>query len=169
MNARAKPAARTLRCPCVVGRGIPLPDCADCQGTGRLVVDEADPAPSAATIPNFFSLYRAHVGSDDYRRPERTVFVRAGSEREALTKIAGALAAIEQRPVTEIEESLYNCRSARECVEMGVSADLELRLFEVGWGTQTLFVEEPIFLVDHPAAMWRKWMETQEVSTRKKA
>jgi len=63
-----------------------------------------------------------------------------------------------------VEERIYNCSSAQELVDDGISEDLELRLFEVGWsGTSAYFVEEPLFLVTSPALI-RKWAQIPGVS-----
>jgi hypothetical protein len=80
-------------------------------------------------------LFRAHLEpAADSRGPERTAFVEAAGHRDAIRKIAAAVAALDGcLPETVIENRIYNCISARELIDEGLSADVELRLFETGW------------------------------------
>ncbi len=57
----------------------------------------------------------ARQGTDDSRNPERTAFVEAAGPRDAVRKIANAVAALEG------------------CSPDGVREDVTLRLFETGW------------------------------------
>ncbi len=60
-----------------------------------------------------------------------------------------------------VSERVYNCASAAECIEEGMSVDPELRIFETGWsgGKPICFVRHPIFLVLDSAALCRKWAQ----------
>jgi hypothetical protein len=126
--------------------------------------------PQAASKPQstpFPRLYRAFIGAPSYGI-ERTAFVEAASHRDAIRRIANAVAALETKLPEVIEERLYNVASAQELMDEGMSPDLELRLFETGWsdGKAICFVEEPLFLVASPAALIRKWATlSAEVST----
>jgi hypothetical protein len=103
-------------------------------------------------------LHRVIVGSPDSRAPERVAFVEAIHGHAALKKVAAAIAALECRSPSAVEERLYNIQSAEECVEQGISDDVELRVFETGWnGHAPTYVEEPLFLVAAPAALIRAW------------
>jgi len=109
---------------------------------------------------NFSRLYRAHVSPRDWRGTERTAFVEAFSHDGAIKKIAAAVAALELGSMPElVEDRVYNCSSAKELIGEGLSEDVELRFFETGWtgGKATHFVEEPLFLLNTPAALIRVW------------
>jgi hypothetical protein len=107
--------------------------------------------------------YRAHISADD-RGAERTAFVEAASPRDAARKIADAVAAFEGRSSDTVERLIYNLASARELIEMGVSEDFELRLFETGWngGKAVSFVQEPLFLLAAPSALILKWAQLKQ-------
>ena len=109
-------------------------------------------------------LYRAFVGAESYSA-ERTAFIEAASHRDAVRKIANVVAALETRLPDQVEERIYNCYSAYELIDEGVSEDIDLRLFETGWsGNRAIcFVEEPLFLLAAPAALIRKWARVPEV------
>ncbi len=108
----------------------------------------------------FPRLYRAHIGAAG-PEPERTAFVEAASPRDAVRKIANAVAAFENRLPDTVEERLYNVSSAQELTDEGLSEDIEARLFETGWcGNRAVcFVQEPLFLLAAPAALIRKWAQ----------
>jgi hypothetical protein len=110
-------------------------------------------------------LFRAFIGAES-RGTERTAFVEAASHRDAIRKIANAVAALETRLPETVEERIYNCASVRELIDEGLSEDIELRVFETGWsgGKPICFVEEPLFLLTAPAGLIRKWMQSMEVS-----
>jgi hypothetical protein len=112
---------------------------------------------------NVSRLFRAFVsGRDGYRSPERTVFIEAASREGAVRKIAAVIAALEFGSTVEgVQERIYNCAPAAECIDEGLSTDLELRLFETGWsgGKPICFVECPLFLLDDPAPLCRKWAQ----------
>lgn len=106
-------------------------------------------------------LYRAHIEPHHWRGVERTAYIEAFGERDALDLIAAVIGVIERRPPDEVRERLYNCKSARECIEEGLSEDQELRLFETGSGPEGLsYVREPLFLVEAPSRLARVWSRT---------
>lgn len=108
---------------------------------------------------NYQRVYRAHV--EPLRGEcERTVYVEAGSHEQALRMITAALEACWPWRMG-VNERVYNCTSAVECIEQGESEDLERRLFEVGWGggRPPLMCREPVFLVENPGAWAAKWAE----------
>jgi hypothetical protein len=130
------------------------------------------PRPNAAhSLPvHFRRLYRAHITprAHDYRGPELTAFVEASSREGAVRKIAAAIvAAMEFGSTAEsVAERIYNCNSAQECIDDGLSEDVELRLFETGWsGNKAIcFVEHPLFLLANPAPLCRKWAQCPRVT-----
>jgi len=99
----------------------------------------------------------------DWRAPELTAFVEAPSRESAIRKIAlSVVAALEFGNTAEgVAERIYNCLSAAECIEEGLSTDRELRLFETGWsgGKPICFVHHPLFLLNNPAPLCRKWAQ----------
>jgi hypothetical protein len=113
----------------------------------------------------FPRIYRAHISAPSVYGAERTAFVEAAGHRDAVRKIAAAVAALETRLPETVEERIYNCASARELIEDGSSEDIELRLFETGWcGNDAVsFVTEPLFLLAAPASLIRKWAQISEV------
>jgi hypothetical protein len=111
-------------------------------------------------------LYRAFIGAPSYGT-ERTAFVEAASHRDAIRRIANAVGALEMQLPDQVEERIYNCASARELMDEGMSEDVEMRVFETGWsgGKPICFVEEPLFLVAAPAALIRRWAQISAVQS----
>jgi hypothetical protein len=104
-------------------------------------------------------IYRAHVTPQEWRRPERTIFLEAFSERGAHERMAQAIAAIDRCSLQDAAERLYNVESAAELVESGLSTDPVWRIFETGWsGNEAVsFVSHPLFLVEDAAPLIRTW------------
>ena len=105
-------------------------------------------------------LYRAFVSPSEFRDQERTVFVEAFSRETAIRKIAAVVSALEYGATDEsVRERVYNCTSAVELAEEGVSEDHALRLYETGWCASEVisWVDQPLFLVREPAALIRAW------------
>ena len=76
----------------------------------------------------------------------------------ALKKVAAAIAALEYRSPSAVEQRLHNIQSAQECVEQGISDDVELRVFEIGWnGRAPTYVKQPLFLIAAPAVLISAW------------
>jgi hypothetical protein len=91
----------------------------------------ASPVKSASVpLPNHFRyLHRAFI--EPRRSPgiELTAFVRAPTPRLAIHRIAIVIAALEDGGTAEsVSERIYNCVSAAECIEEGMSEDPELRI-----------------------------------------
>ena len=105
------------------------------------------------------NIYRAHVRPCARFDVERYAFVEAWSKDVARTKTAQALAIVEDRNVHQVEHEITGVVSALECIEFGVSEDLDLRLFETRWngGAVTAFVSHPVFLLAAHATLIRKW------------
>jgi hypothetical protein len=119
----------------------------------------SNPLPFSLSNVGVHRIYRAHVTPRDWRQPERTIFVEAFGERAALERMAQAVAAIDWCTREDAAERLYNCYSARELLEDGVSADPLTRLFETGWsGDKAIaFVTHPLILVEDAAPLIRAW------------
>jgi hypothetical protein len=124
------------------------------------------PAPPAATSllfrTYFRRLYRAFVQPCRWPGIELTAFVEASSHQSAIRRIAAVIVALECGSTVEsVSERIYNCASAVECVEEGLSEDPELRIFETGWGggKPICFVQHPLFLVADPAPLCRNWAQ----------
>jgi len=131
------------------------------------VIAKGPPAPPARSVsvplPNHFRyLHRAFVEPRHWPGIELTAFVKASTRRWAIHRIATVIAALEDGGTAEsVSHRIYNCTSAAECVEEGLSEDLELRIFETGWGggKPICFVQHPLFLVPDPAPLCRKWAQ----------
>jgi hypothetical protein len=131
------------------------------------VIAKGGPSPSvqSASVPlphHFRNLHRAFVAPRRSPGIELTVFVQAATRKWAIHRIAIVVAALEDGGTAEsVSERIYNCASAVECIEEGMSDDPEMRIFETGWsgGKPICFVEHPLFLVRDPAALCRKWAQ----------
>ncbi len=124
----------------------------------------ASPVQSASVpLPNHFrNLHRAFVAPRRSPGIELTAFVRAPTSKLAIHRIATVIVSLEDGGTAEsVSERIYNCVSAVECIQEGLSEDPELRIFETGWsgGKPICFVEHPLFLVRDPAALCPKWAQ----------
>lgn len=101
------------------------------------------------------SLYRAVFGSG---HDERIVFLIAGSRDDARKRATIALAAI--HGVATQDVSLCKLSSFRELIDLGVSEDEDLRVFEMAWkgANVSAWAEHPLFLTDD-ASLLGKWAE----------
>lgn len=111
-------------------------------------------------------LYRAHITPSTPGQPHRTVFVEAVNDTAALRKVREVLAALENRSAKHLAEceAVYECRSALELMQQGVSDDLDARLFETAGardGKVVSFIRHPVFLLQDPAPLTRKWAQIQ--------
>lgn len=115
---------------------------------------------------NHTRVYRAHV-SPASGECEPTVYVEAGSHEGAIRKIVAAISAC-QPWRKDVADAVYNCHSAVELIDQGESADVELRLFEVGWGggRSPSMCSNPVFLVEEPGAWAAKWAEARTTNRR---
>lgn len=104
-------------------------------------------------------LWRAFISQTDWRRPEITAFVEAGSRETAARKIAAAVAVVEYRKPEEIADRIYNLSSADELISENISTDHAARLFETGWsgGEVIAWVQAPLVLCANPAPLLRAW------------
>jgi hypothetical protein len=101
------------------------------------------------------SLYRAVFGNP---HNESVVFLIAGSRDDARQRATGALAVIHGAAAPDV--SLCKLASFRELVDIGVSEDEDLRIFEMAWkGTDvSAWAEHPLFLTDD-STLLGKWAE----------
>ncbi|MFM0347423.1 hypothetical protein [Paraburkholderia sp. RL17-347-BIC-D] len=101
------------------------------------------------------SLYRAVFNN---AHDESIVFLFAGGRDDARKRATGALGAI--HGIAAHEVSLSNLASFGELVDVGVSEDEELRIFEMAWkgADVSAWAEHPLFLTDDPSLIG-KWAE----------
>jgi hypothetical protein len=89
----------------------------------------------------------------------RHAFIEAPNDNSVVPKIAAVIRALERRAPADVRDRIYNCHSAQELLNEGLSADQELRLFESGWSCgQPTYVREPLILLDTSAALIRIWI-----------
>jgi hypothetical protein len=86
-------------------------------------------------------------------------YIESIDEDSARRRIVAILAAWEFLKPQDAEERVSNCQSARDIIKEGISEDREMRLFEVARSATavTAFVREPLFLLQAPGALIRKW------------
>jgi hypothetical protein len=101
------------------------------------------------------SLYRAVF---DNTHHESIVFVLAASRDDARECALGALAAIHGIAVEDVR--LGDLASFDEMIEIGVSEDRDLRVFELAWKDSSVsaWVGHPLFLTDD-STLLGKWSE----------
>jgi threonine dehydrogenase-like Zn-dependent dehydrogenase len=101
------------------------------------------------------SLYRAVFGN---LHDESTVFLIAASRDDARKRATDALAAI--HGVAAKDVALRNLASFRELIDIGVSEDEDVRIFELAWkgADVSAWAEHPLFLTDDPSLLG-KWAE----------
>ncbi|MFM0738702.1 hypothetical protein PQQ51_15790 [Paraburkholderia xenovorans] len=101
------------------------------------------------------SLYRAVFS---HAHNESTVFLIAGSRDDARQRASNALAAIHNIAPHTVQ--LANLASFRELVDIGVSEDEDMRIFEMAWkgADVSAWAEHPLFLTDDPGLLG-KWAE----------
>ncbi|MFM0171349.1 hypothetical protein [Paraburkholderia sediminicola] len=101
------------------------------------------------------SLYRAVFNN---AHDDSIVFLLAGSRDDARKRATGALAAIHGIAAPAV--ALSNLASFCELVDVGVSEDEELRIFEMAWkgADVSAWAEHPLFLTDDPSLIG-KWAE----------
>jgi hypothetical protein len=116
---------------------------------------------TALAVPQQFRrLYRAFVEPRDSGVRELTVFVEAHSSASAVQKISQAVCILEWSSTPpSVSERIYNCHSAAELINEGLSKNIEERLFETGWsgGKATHFASHPLVLVRDPTALLNIW------------
>ncbi|WP_233518874.1 hypothetical protein [Paraburkholderia xenovorans] len=101
------------------------------------------------------SLYRAVLGG---ARHESIAFLMADSRDDARTRAISAVAAI--HGIAPRDVPLCKLASFRELIDIGVSEDEELRIFEMAWKGMDVsgWAEHPLFLTDDPSLLG-KWAE----------
>ncbi|CAD6531752.1 hypothetical protein [Paraburkholderia metrosideri] len=101
------------------------------------------------------SLFRAVFNA---AHGESIVFLIADDRDDARTRATGALAAI--YGLTAHNVALSNLAAFRELVDIGISEDEDMRIFEMAWkGTEiSAWVQHPLFLTDEPSLLG-KWAE----------
>ncbi|MGF6773579.1 hypothetical protein P3T18_006093 [Paraburkholderia sp. GAS199] len=101
------------------------------------------------------SLYRAVFSS---AHEASTVFLFATNRDDARKRATSALAAIHNVAAQNVQ--LSNLASFRELVDIGVSEDEDLRIFEMAWkgADVSAWAEHPLFLTDDPGLLG-KWAE----------
>jgi hypothetical protein len=101
------------------------------------------------------SLYRAVF---DNTHHESIVFLLAGSRDDARERAVGALAAIHGIAVQSVR--LSNLASFQEMIDIGISEDRDLRVFELAWKGPSVsaWVGHPLFLTDD-CTLLGKWAE----------
>jgi hypothetical protein len=102
-------------------------------------------------------LYRVIFGKPDSSE-DCIVFVMAGSREAASKRATSVLAALYDIDPPEVY--LHNLASFVDLVDLGVSDDEDLRVFEIGWkGSKvSVWAEHPQFLTDD-ASLLGKWAE----------
>jgi hypothetical protein len=110
-----------------------------------------------------WQIYRVRIEPRCPFDPERFAFVESYSKDDACARIAVASTGFDRCTLSEAR-SRVSAKSYEECRHDGVSADLELRLFEIGWsnGRATAWVREPMFFLPEPSALTRKWSQLLE-------
>jgi hypothetical protein len=101
------------------------------------------------------SLYRA-VFDDTHH--ESIVFLLAASRDDAQERTVGALAAIHGIAAQNVR--LSNLASFQEMIDIGISEDRDLRVFELAWKGPSVsaWVGHPLFLTDD-CTLLGKWAE----------
>ncbi|KAA1002438.1 hypothetical protein FVF58_38280 [Paraburkholderia panacisoli] len=101
------------------------------------------------------SLYRAVF---DNTHHESIVFLLAASRDDARERAVGALAAIHGIAAQNVR--LSNLASFQEMIDIGISEDRDLRVFELAWKGQSVsaWVGHPLFLTDD-CTLLGKWAE----------
>ena len=111
------------------------------------------------------SLYRAVFDNSHH---ESIVFLIAASRDDARDRAAGALAAIHGIAAQDVR--LGNLASFQELIDIGVSEDQDLRVFELAWkGAEVIaWVGPPLFLTDD-CTLLGKWAELYADLAREQA
>ncbi|TAL87321.1 MAG: hypothetical protein EPN74_02030 [Rhodanobacter sp.] len=118
--------------------------------------------------PGFRHLWRAHFSARGIDN-EFTVFVRAVTQQTAHRNICNVVNAIcPYLSPDDLDESYYNLTSAKDLAKEGLSIDIDHRLFETGWqgNRVTNWVEQPVFAVSAPAALFAAWSQARSMSSR---
>ena len=115
-----------------------------------------------------WQIYRVQINPRGLRDAERFAFVEAYSRRDACARVAAASAGVDRCALSDARARILIAKSYEDCLRDGLSADLELRLFEVAWsnGKVSGWVHEPMFWLRAPSTLPRKWSQIREGSLR---
>jgi hypothetical protein len=110
-----------------------------------------------------WQIYRVRIKSKGPFDPERFAFVEAYSPDDACARIATASMGFDRCALSDARSRVL-AKSYEDCRREGISADLELRLFEVSWqnGRVAAWVREAMFLLPEPSVLTRKWARLPE-------
>jgi hypothetical protein len=110
------------------------------------------------------ALYRVTYGAPE----QSVVYLMDGSRDAGFTRATIVLSALDGIATEDV--CLYNLASFRELVDIGVSDDEDLRVFETGWqGPNVIaWAEHPLFLTDDPSLLG-KWAELYADLAQEKA
>lgn len=113
------------------------------------------------------SMYRVIFGKPDCS-DERVVFLMAGSRDAACRRPMAVLVVLYD--IDPLEVHLYNLASFTDLINLGVSDDEDMRVFEIGWkGTSvSAWAEHPLLLTDDTSLLG-KWAELFADIARTKA
>ena len=103
------------------------------------------------------SLYRVIFGKPD-SSDERVVFLMAGG-RDAASRRAMAVLVV-LYDIDPLEVHLWNLASFTDLINLGVSDDEDMRVFEIGWKEPSVspWAEHSLFLTDD-ISLLGKWAE----------
>jgi hypothetical protein len=106
-----------------------------------------------------WQIYRVQIKPRDSITAERFVFVEAYSQQDACARVAAASAGFDRCTLSNARAGIVTVKSYEDCLRDGLSADLDLRLFEVAWssGKVTTWVREPMFWLPAPSVLTLKW------------
>jgi hypothetical protein len=107
-----------------------------------------------------WQIYRVRVEPKTPRTTARFAFVDAHSEGDACARVAAAFVCFDRCSLGDVLLRA-SAKSYEDCRSDGVSADHELRLFEIVRSKARVleWVREPIFLLPEPAVLTRKWTQ----------
>lgn len=111
-----------------------------------------------------WQIYRVHVKPRRPTQAERFAFVESYDEEDARARVVAASARLDCCEVSDARSRILVAKSYEDCIREGVSADVELRLFEVAWsnGRVAQWVQEPMFWLPTPSELTRKWSQIRE-------
>lgn len=111
-----------------------------------------------------WQIYRVQIKPRRSSHGERFAFVESYCEEDACARVATASARLDCCEVSDARSRISVAKSYEDCIRDGLSADVELRLFEVAWsnGRVTHWVQEPMFWLPTPSELTRKWSQIQE-------
>ena len=111
-----------------------------------------------------WQIYRVQIKPRDSIAAERFVFVEAYSQLDACARVAAGWAGFARCTLSNARGGIVAVKSYESCLRDGLSADRDLRLFEIAWssGKVTTWVREPMFWLAAPSMLTRKWSHIQQ-------